>query len=82
MKRNMFNEAIAQPGDDLGMVLEEHGIDACATMRVQEGSIDEDPNFGWSAVLEDEDFNEVQVHDFDSEAAIRAYLIERNVEGL
>lgn len=87
MKRNMFGEAIAQPGDDLGSVLEAHDIDACADVEVLPESIELDPSFGWTATLQayddgSDDVVEVQVHDFTSEEELRTYLRERHVRGV
>jgi hypothetical protein len=42
--------------------------------------IEEDDNFGWSCVIRDEDFNEIQAHDFESEDELREYLATARVE--
>lgn len=81
MKRNMFGEAIAQPGDDLGSVLEENGIDGMSDLEVVEESLNNDPSCGWSCSLRTDECEEVQVHDFPDEPSLRLWLKERNVKG-
>jgi hypothetical protein len=79
MKRNTFGEPILQPGDDIGAAFSEtFDTDIDATLTAFD--LDEDPNFGWSCVIRDEDFNEIQVHDFETEEELREYLSTARVE--
>jgi hypothetical protein len=74
----MFGEAILQPGDDIGaafMDAFDTDIDAALTARF----IEFDDVCGWSCTIEDEDCNEMQVHDFESEEALREYLTNARV---
>jgi hypothetical protein len=79
MKRNAFGEPILQPGDDIGAAFSEtFDTDIDATLTAFD--LEEDENFGWSAVIRDEDFNEIQIHDFSSEDELRNYLTAAQVE--
>lgn len=79
MKQNAFGEPILQPGDDVGAAFSEtFDTDISATLTAFD--LDNDPNVGWSATIRDEDFNEIQAHDFESEEALREFLSGANVE--
>lgn len=78
MKRNHFGEPILQPGDDIGLAfMETYETDIDETLTAFE--IDNDPNFGWTATIRDENFNEIQVHDFEDRGELVTYLEAANV---
>jgi hypothetical protein len=79
MKKNAFGEPILQPGDDIGAAFSENfDTDIDATLTAWD--IEEDESFGWSAIIRDEELNEMQVHDFSSEDELRDYLRDARVE--
>lgn len=78
MKKNMFGESIIQPGDDIGAAFSDRfdtDLDATLTARF----IEHDDVCGWSCQIEDEDCNEMQVHDFGSEEELREFLANARV---
>lgn len=79
MKRNAFGEPILQPGDDIGAAFSET-FDTELDATLTAFDVEEDENLGWSATIRDEDFNEIQVHDFSSEEELRDYLSNARVE--
>jgi hypothetical protein len=79
MKRNAFGEPILQPGDDIGAAFSEN-FDTDIDQTLTAFDVEEDEDFGWSATIRDEDFNEIQVHDFSSEEELRDYLSAARVE--
>jgi hypothetical protein len=79
MKRNAFGEPILQEGDDIMATFSET-FDTDLDQTITAHDLEEDDAFGWSAVLRDEDFNEIQVHDFDTEEGLVNYLTEQGVE--
>jgi hypothetical protein len=79
MKTNVFQESILQPGDDILA----HFADTFGTYEDSDfvaRNIECDPTFAWSCTVEDEDLNEVQVHDFESESELRDFLTGQGVE--
>lgn len=79
MKKNFFGEDILQPGDDIGALFNEQ-FDTDPDDTLTATDIEKDDTFGWSCTIRDEALNEVQAHDFDSEAALRAWLTRQGVE--
>lgn len=79
MKKNVFGEPILQPGDDVGAAFS-GTFDTDFEANLTAFDLDDDPTFGWSAIIRDENFNEIQVHDFESEIALREYLAAAQVE--
>lgn len=81
MKRSSFGEIRIQPGDDLYATwIEEFNPDDLAAVSITARSVEEDPNFGWTCSLMDNDGNEAECHDFQSEEALRTFLTEQGVE--
>lgn len=80
MKRNMFGDMKIQPGDDIQALWnDEFGTTEPVITAFDIGD-DTDAGLGWTASLTDDDLNESEVHDFESEAALRAFLAEQGVE--
>lgn len=79
MKKNFFGEDILQPGDDIGALFTEQ-FDTDPEDTLTAVDLDNDGTFGWSCTIRDEDLNEVQAHDFESEAALREWLTRQGVE--
>jgi hypothetical protein len=77
MKKNMFGESILQPEDDIAA----HFADTYSSDAedITARDIDQDPAFGWTAILADGDLNEVQAHEFESREAIEAWLTSQGV---
>lgn len=76
MKRNMFGDDILQQGDDIAAHFSEtHGTEGPFTAA----DIDLDPTFDWCASVHDEEMNEVQVHDFEDEPSLLAWLTQQEV---
>ena len=79
MKRNFFGDVIAQPGDDPWMLFEDMGVDMSDNVLAFR-HVEEDENFGWTCELETEGGDTMQVHDFESEAALREWLAQHMIE--
>jgi hypothetical protein len=79
MKRNAFGEPILQEGDDILATFSET-FDTSPPEIITAIDLEDDDNFGWSAVLQDENYNEIQVHDFKSEEELRSFLTSQGVE--
>lgn len=79
MKRNMFNEAILQPGDDIAAHFAET-FDTEGTITARFIDDDSESDLGWTACLMDDDGNEVQIHDFASREELIEALAAQNVE--
>lgn len=80
MKRNFFGDPVFQPGDDnvADTFFEEFGTEP-ADVVLNAVFLEEDPEFNWSCEIQDQDGNSLQVHDFTSEAALRAWLRSEHI---
>lgn len=73
MKRNAFGESILQHGDDVGLAfMEAFGTDISECLFAR--FIEHDENFGWTCTISDPEGNEIEAHDFESEAQLREWL--------
>lgn len=80
MKRNFFGEPVAQPGDDLADVFcERHGA-VDGSLTAFDLADDSAANMGWTCSIEDDAGNELQAHDFGSEAELREWLADNGAE--
>lgn len=79
MKTNAFSDVILQPGDDVFAVWNDTHMpedDPQLTARF----IEQDPTFGWTCTISDENGTEMEVHDFSSREDLLAYLASHSVE--
>lgn len=76
MKRNMFGDPIAQPGDsydDFGLpFMEMHGHDD--PPEIMGARISEDPNYKWCAEMDTEEGDIIQAHEFESRDGLIDWL--------
>lgn len=80
MKKNFFGEVIAQPGDDPAELFADYiGVDMSDNL-IAYRFVEYDENFHWTCELETEGGNTMQVHDFKSEEALRAWLESHGID--
>ncbi len=78
MKHNLFGERILQPGDDIYVAfVDKYDTDSDSALTAFD--IDDDPVMGWSCLIEDEDCNSIQAHDFPSKEALISWLTSQDV---
>lgn len=79
MKKNLFGEAVLQPGDDIF-----HAFYGAFETDSDESlfaiDIEEDSDFGWVALIQDENGNEMAAHDFKTREELEAWLTKQSVE--
>ena len=80
MKRNFFGDMRLQPGDDLYACWNDEFGPEDPAIPVYAREITEEPEFGWTCSLNDDDGNESEVHDFGSKDELVAWLLEQTVK--
>lgn len=78
MKTNMTGDKILQPGDDIwAFFSENYGVEQGE--EINASGLQLDPNFGWCCTLQDENFNEVQAHDFPDYNQLSQWLVDQGI---
>ena len=78
MKKNAFQETILQSGDDIAALFSEQ-FDTELGQRITASCVEHESGLGWTCLLQDENLNEVQAHDFNSREELEEWLAQQGV---